>query len=779
MDCIRAAAGGALVCLTFAGTVAGEDVYLEVGDSEDSAFSSVFSGEHWSDRLEPSPGKSYYVGADKVIVLADSSSAGTFKGDCLVVEGGVYARAATSYTMTWPDLRMLGGSRYRWENPSVLNGRVTVSGRVAFVAPWRTDGRPFLGADFLSGPDGFLTLSRSSVSDGGSAWHATGDWSGFTGTLCLSNGVQFVPSVSVFSLGGTVRVESGAYLKNSSQNNASITFGGLEMSDGSTLQMKMYGSNGISPITITNSLSFGGDVTLSYFNNAPVYGYEVGSAKKLHAFSLSAEAAARGHDLSGVSVPDLKDSLRIGPFPRLRHLSAEADAQTGGEKIYIKYEDDNSAIHYMSVANASTDASQSAFVSADYWRDGFAGQPSMDSVGDLYAGQNILFHASNALFYEFPGLEFTIGPGRTVYLQTESVQFGAWHFTPGSALLAYTGGYGKEMRGPVRIYSWDGSDGVTFRTWQYCTVDVLGGISGTGELTLSCGTSGGQSSIGGFGLYGDNSGFGGDFVFSAPVSTNTWDAASGAWKDTQFPKLDVGRYLTVSVTNGNAFGGTYVGSAAWKSLLVGSYTLIDAGDDVSFDEPTRGMAVMWGGQLRVAQGKTFRIGVPLTLAGEIRKLGAGTLELAGEARFIDGRSSTEPAAGTNALYVADGAVRIAATNAADGIAMTFAQGARLVVDPDEDADGMSVYGFMATRWPTPLVSESEDGKIAVEVSGEIPAQGVTVPICTVTAAAAETVAFRLPRRARCRAYVDERRNSDGTVTFVARYEPQGMVITFH
>ena len=759
--------------------VADEDVYLETSDSKSSSFSSVFSGDHWSDKEPPSDGKSYYVGADKVIV-AKAASSESFAGKYLAVAGELYMKMNTGDGMTWGDLRMLDGSVYTWENPSALYGRVSFSGAVSFVAPWRSnnDGRPFLYADFVSGNDAVLTLARTSVGTGKSDWYTNCKWSEFMGTLCLSNGVHFLPMVSPFTLGGTVAVGSGAYLKNNSQNNATITLGGLEMANGSCLQMKMYGSNGISPISITNHLYFGSDVTLAYFNNAPVYGYEAGTPKKLTAFNLSAEAAAAGYDLSGVHVPDLALSLRLGPLPRLRHLVSESNVQTGGETIYIAYEDDPSKLYVMKTENDSADATKSAFVNDNYWNMDLAGVPTAGSVGDLYSARSILFHKSNASAYAFPDLEFTIAPDRPVYLQTESVTFKRWHFTPGSSLSAYTGGYVKDMYGPIETYSYAGSTRIVFRALMYCNVNVHGGIHGSGELKFTCGEGGGQQSTGGFRLYGDNSGFSGDMAFSATHMTNTWDSTAGAWKDTQFPKLETSRYLTVVITNGNALGGVYSGTAAWKSLLVDCYSRISVTDDAVFDEPTRGMAVMWGAQLHVAQGKTFKVGVPLTLAGELRKVGLGTLTLAGEARFIDGNASTEPLAGTNVLYVAGGALKVASTNAVNGMAITFAEGTRLLVDPSPTAEGMSTTGFLATRWAEPLASESPDGAISLEVDGELPAAGITVPICTVSAAAAETLKFKLQRRSKYRESVERLVNPDGTVTFLAGYESTGMSIIF-
>ena len=77
--------------------------------------------------------------------------------------------------------------------------------------------------------------------------------------------------------------------------------------------------------------------------------------------------------------------------------------------------------------------------------------------------------------------------------------------------------------------------------------------------------------------------------------------------------------MTLSITNGNALGGTYVGATAWKSFHVNCYGKVFVSDSVvSFSEPTRGMFVESGAQFQVTPGAVFEINNPstdLTLSG--------------------------------------------------------------------------------------------------------------------------------------------------------------------
>ena len=759
------------------------DVFLETSDAA-NGLSSFVDGANWSDRNEPSSTKTYYVGADKVLW---ARAGGSFAGKMLAVKGSVFCGAATGDALTWPDLRLLDGSAYKWQDWKVaaLSGRVTVEGTVAFDGFYvRTengspDGRPYLRANFFSGADGELELDRREKGANRGAWNISGDWSSYLGAVRVKSGNTFRPSINPYTLGGTLVVDQNGEFYNTTVNGGLTTVGSLVMSDGSCLRLRMWGTNGIQPITVTNALTLGQNVTMNFGNNSPQGAYSVGQTdKRLSVFELSAAAAAKPYDLSGVAVPDLAPNQRIGPFPRLHHLVEVANPSTGGKTVYAKYEDDRSRIYRMKTENGTANAATSAFLSgnASYWD--LAGQPAPTSEGDIYAAGALLFHSDNAPSYSFPGLECTIGPGHGIYHQTGSVYFKRWHFTPGSGLNSYTGAQQKNVSGNITTYGYAGSSPITFTAFSYVTVNVNDAISGNGDLKLTCGVGRGQSGIGSFGLYGNNSAFSGNLSFAMQSSTNTWNSQKAQWEDTQFPKLETGRYLTVAVTNGNAFGGAYEGSTAWRSLHVNCYSAINVMDDSVFDEPSRGMFVEWGAQVSVARNKSFVIGVPLTLAGELIKKGEGTLVLSGEARFIDGNPATEPMAGTNVLTVADGALKVAASNAANGLAISFEEGAKLLVDSEPRTPEMAETGFVATRWTVPLATTAADGRIVVELDGELPDADIAVPICTVTAAAANNLSFRLVRRPRYRASVVPRANMDGTVTFVAKYEKSGFSLVF-
>ena len=175
--------------------------------------------------------------------------------------------------------------------------------------------------------------------------------------------------------------------------------------------------------------------------------------------------------------------------------------------------------------------------------------------------------------------------------------------------------------------------------------------------------------------------------------------------------------------------------------------------------------------------KRFAIGVPLTMGGTLSKSGPGVLELCGEARFIDGDPLTEPLTGTNVLSVA-GPLKISSVDAVNGMSITLKSDATLRMDFRPQGAGMMETGFKMTRWATPFTVNTSDGRIPVVFDDGNPSIEDSVyeyrlPICTVAAAAANSVQFVIPKIKCHRLTVEQRTNNDGSVTLVAVYRKTG------
>ena len=196
--------------------------------------------------------------------------------------------------------------------------------------------------------------------------------------------------------------------------------------------------------------------------------------------------------------------------------------------------------------------------------------------------------------------------------------------------------------------------------------------------------------------------------------------------------------------------------------------------NVSFESSSRGILVQGGARFYVYDGKKLKLGNQVTHAGVLEKNGSGTLELAGTARFLDGQADTAPVAGMNVLHIAAGALKISSKTAADGLAISFAQGTKLIISADTEV------GYFNTKWAAPLSIETTDGKLPVEIDPEGVESGtnVTVPVCTFSTAAADniptsvfSVAMNKPNM-RLKSF-EKRPNGDATVSYVAVFGPVG------
>ncbi len=232
------------------------------------------------------------------------------------------------------------------------------------------------------------------------------------------------------------------------------------------------------------------------------------------------------------------------------------------------------------------------------------------------------------------------------------------------------------------------------------------------------------------------------------------------------------RYATrTRLGDARSWGGAYTASAdGYDAITLAKHVHVSVTNDVTFSEPTRGLLVSGGARFDVPGGRTLRFENQVTWAGELVKTGAGVLDLAGTARFVDGAAGTAPLAATNVLTVAEGALRVSSAAAADGLAVSFAEGTRLVVPSDGEK------GYCNLKWDVPLAIGAASGVLPVEIAvakSHEAAETLETPVATFGAAAAASIpasAFRVLKTAaghRCRA-VAKRENADGSVTYVAQ-----------
>ena len=173
-----------------------------------------------------------------------------------------------------------------------------------------------------------------------------------------------------------------------------------------------------------------------------------------------------------------------------------------------------------------------------------------------------------------------------------------------------------------------------------------------------------------------------------------------------------------------------LGAFAWNGFTIANGSCVVVTNDLLFDASlNRGVSIVAQGRLNVAVGATLTLATPVTYAGQLIKEGEGVLALAARPCFIDGDEATAPVAGTNALHVASGALKVAGAQALNGLAVTFAEGTELHVPAATvDAD-LAAYGAVMTKALSSLAVES--GRIALVADGfDTSAHKVVCPVAT-------------------------------------------------
>ena len=245
-------------------------------------------------------------------------------------------------------------------------------------------------------------------------------------------------------------------------------------------------------------------------------------------------------------------------------------------------------------------------------------------------------------------------------------------------------------------------------------------------------------------------------------------------EDSWAPASGTDECTTLLLNDGRNLGGVYAGDDSWKALTVKGNSKIAVRSDVTLDEPTRGIYVENAARFVVPEDKTFAVMQNITFAGELVKTGAGRLTLGGAALFVDGNPDTNPVEGLNKLMVSEGVLKVASTNALDGVAVKFAAGRTLELDAFPKAGGMADWGIVNTKWHTPFVSAG--GKVRVEFidDGTECGDNVQVAVCTVQSSAVDSLPFAFGRlRSGYYTKVTTRDNGDGTVTVIAGFQRMG------
>ncbi len=216
---------------------------------------------------------------------------------------------------------------------------------------------------------------------------------------------------------------------------------------------------------------------------------------------------------------------------------------------------------------------------------------------------------------------------------------------------------------------------------------------------------------------------------------------------------------TLLVQDGRNLGGAF---AEFKhdALELCNGSILAATNDVVLAEETRGIYIHSEGVMNVGRDATLSVAAAITYAenATLTKTGAGTLALGGKAVIPSGETAS--------LAVGEGFLEVRSTNVVDGVAVTFASGAHLLVDPAATGD-VATYGAvdlsatpfggtLPVAFDLPAIGENDEHRYA------------DIAVATVrdaaTAAALNLSARKIPGHG---VTFSTRANPDGTATILA------------
>ncbi len=730
--------------------------------------------EHWGDGTgnHPSSSYNYYVPDDKRLFVPGKSGSNPWAGGQLVIAGSM-SEGVSSASLAKPsisDLVFLPGSVL---GTSALNGGFTSAG----ISVLATVENPFRVDSFYNTKSGVTFKFSSTTFTGGATAGMLIDYRNsrypVTTSFYANNFVNYLgrlmlrtertvatllpnSSQGTYVFGGDVEISDSAKLTlmtSGNWNNLTVArFGSLAVTNSGVLVVLKNGNEirptldivtsatiadgGVCQIVVTSPYAY---TNLSYAASSG--GVPTCPENKFKVATLSA-TAAESFDVTERSFVFPDDATGMLPFTRKLEL---IDNGQGGKDVYLKFSD----IVPTRLACSSSKKTETPFNTTKFWTTWTV--PTADFAGDLLIRHYILSNGN----VTYPNAGLVIQPGETKWeiYGGSTIEFANIAWMPGAGAIYNWSVADLRMRGGTMKLV--GSGTRAFYAWADKKIVVESALEGDGTLELN----NYPSSPGTVDFAGNNLAFSGRLVLT--------NSTVGADQDIK----------TISTTLGAAeqWGGPHSGDGAdWNAVTFIDSPRVNVTNDVAFTEQSRGFFVNGAVQFDVAAGRTLTLGNPVTYAGAFKKLGTGTLELSGPAQFSDGEAlSATPVSGKNKLDVLSGGLRVTSAAAVDGLAVTFADGSRLVIDMD---DAQHLYDV---KCDTPLASTCADGKIPVEVRGLTPESGaVEITLCTVNAGAAASLPvsmFKLLKTGTGH-HIDsiEKRSDDaGNVSYVALLKHRG------
>ena len=742
--------------------------YLALQTSDQNRNYSSFTRANWGDGNEVAKaGGKYYVPVG--MELWSPAGTSTFAGDVLAV-AGTFSVANDGYCSNiFKDLIMLpGGVCKHKSNTSITAESIKILGTAEqpvlfdwFIQSGRTItyNAAFVGAensrmefgrgnkDSVERSDALTTKSQIG-----------GDFSQYFGRLVLGVGTYGYlvcdnkdgeTTRIAHAYPGTIELKKDSILSTLLKTTARTNIvGGLVLNPGSELNLYTHGVYGhFTVFTVTNQFEASGNFRIGFsYDRSPAYEFDyttLGRNGHIPLMHLTGNATETCADFSESTITNMYIKNRIGNLPENVRLGLVENGD-GSKDVSVVWD----PVVLMNKDNGSNGAnSPLAFSEGDCWSTGSV--PGEDFSGSALVDASAI--AVNAWQdISRSKMKLTVKPGSTMYHQGKSLTLGELHMVGGSSVLTYSGATTPAFFGKLVV--WPGSKAVIFSGWNKKCYMMYSEILGSGEISVK---NHNPTSVS-MELFGTNVNYSGSFTVDSHV-------------DSWIPESGTDECTTLYLNDGRNLGGPYSGDDGWKALAVKGHSSVEVRDDVTLDEPTRGIYIENAARFKVPEGKTFAINQNITFAGELEKLGAGRLSLGGGACFVDSDSLTE----TKRLAVSEGVLKVVSTNALDGVETKFAVATMLELDAFPSGDGMAEWGIVNTKYDTPFAAA---GKVKVSFidDGTEVLDSVSVAICTVKSEAAASLPFVSGRlRSGFYSKTSLRDNGNGTKTLLVEHQRMG------
>lgn len=792
-------------------------VTLTGNDNTGAANQSFFLPTHWSDNQAPHADTNYYVKAgwclgtphqdsDVTAQLAIDSDCQTFKGRTLVIAGYIWHLNGT-YDFTFPDLRMLPNTYISYTAiKTPLSGTMTVYGTAAQPTCLRSNlgdiyQQPF-GMDIKGDSSSCLAIYNS---DKPTWYKLQGNLSDFHGVLSAGHPSNAEATgsygfhVTSDHVAGTVALpRKKASLCVTSANGLSV--GGLRVTEKET-RLFLDGSqlSSTTPrLTVTNSLEVTG------YAYVMLHTPRQGGSNKLAFDDYVAPAEADDKILIRLEPEVVRKGGWNGELDELFRLPHDAanlassslrwrDDVDGGKSLLLV-----TCVAHTTVYDANSRGSLAFPTLTDGGTDYFWSNESYptDDTASGYSSLRTIYTPTGGS-YAFPG-RLLLLVNAQIYMFASSYGFVCddfeWRAGGINASISVGDPAGPvrkdengttcnccDVRGKIRVPTgfMNTLQSYGARTVIRIESDLIGG----GDMTVQ--------TINYAGDYKNDKGF----VEFAACNTNFTGKVKVSTADNTTKYANLGivvpnweQRVSLFVSDERNLGGRR-DEFAWDALYLDQYSDLFPLNDVTFtDGWNRGIAIGNIGRMLVTNGLTLAIWRPLNVNGNLVKEGGGTLALGGTLTFGGSAQSATPTSGANLLTAMGGFVKPLATNAFDGLAITFTNNAALKVDGAPADAGLLKYGLVNVKEATaPVALAPNQATLPVTVdfgaATEPPAVQWTVGLVTLDTTKAEALKLQMALSnpapfQNWRGALDLVANGDGTSTIVVNYKMVGMTIIF-